>query len=147
MEGITGAEQLTSIFGYWPSFHDAEVLWMRLDRLQTPYSFYGSTLETVVHVFEMTSEVDQTGHYVLRHHVLAHLRFNEVIELKLEGFNGQNALFGLGIKDIRERQMERIRWEVSFDSSWGVDASFQCYSIEVVSVTPCNKDGEPVEAT
>jgi hypothetical protein len=144
MEGIAGAQQLMAVFGYWPSFHDAEVLSIKLDRMAIDESD-GPILEATVHVFEMTSEVDSTGHYVLRHHVLAHLRFDDVVELTLEGFNHQNALFGLGIKDIRERQLERIRWEVSFDPSWGVGASFQCYGVEVVSVTPCDKDGKPLK--
>ena len=140
-EGITGAEKLTDIFGYWPSFHDAEVLWIRLDRL--PYTEqYGPVLEAVIHAFEITSEVDPDGFYVVRHHVRVHLRFEGVTELQLEGFNNQNALMGLGVKNICDRQMENIRWEVQFDSSWGVTASFRCYSAEIVGVTPCNKEGD-----
>jgi len=29
---ITGADQVTSIFGHWPSFHDAEVIRLELVR-------------------------------------------------------------------------------------------------------------------
>ena len=140
---IGGAEQLTAIFGYWPSFHDAEVLWIKLDR--QPYIVrYGPTLEALIHTHEMTSEVDSAGFYVLRNHVLVHMRFEGVDQLHLEGFNHQNALGELALTDLRDRQMEWIRWEVKFASSWGVGASFQCYSVEVVSVKPCNKDGEPI---
>ena len=32
LPAIEYAEAITSIFGYWPSFHDAEVLTMHLDR-------------------------------------------------------------------------------------------------------------------
>jgi len=31
-EFVKNADVLINIFGYWPSFHDAEVLTMRLDR-------------------------------------------------------------------------------------------------------------------
>ena len=146
VEYIAGAEQLVAVFGYWPSFHDAEVLWLRLDRRASGDGCYGPTLEALVHAFEMTSEVGADGHYVLRHHVLVHLRFLDVVELRLDGFNYQNALMGLTLTDLRDRQMERVRWAVRFDSAFGVDASFQCCAVEVVSVVPCSKAGEPIHA-
>jgi hypothetical protein len=137
VDRIDGAEQLIAVFGYWPSFHDAEVLWMRLDRSAPSDGYYGPTLDALVHAFEMTSEVGADGYYVLRHHVLVHLRFLDVVELQLEAFNHQNALMGLTFTDLRERQMERVLWAVRFDSAFGVDASFQCYGVEVVTVVPC----------
>jgi hypothetical protein len=146
VEHIAGAEQLVAVFGYWPSFHDAEVLWLRLDRRAHGDGCYGPTLEALVHAFEMTSEVGADGYYVLRHHVLVLLRFRDVVDLRLDGFNHQNALMGLTLTDLRDRQMERVRWAVRFDSAWGVDASFQCYSVEIVSVVPCSKAGEPIHA-
>jgi hypothetical protein len=146
VDRIAGAEQLVAVFGYWPSFHDAEVLWLRLDRRANGDGCYGPTLEALIHAFEMTSEVGGDGYYVLRHHVLVRLRFFEVAELRLDGFNHQNALMGLTLTDLRDRQMERVKWAVRFDSAFGVDASFQCFAVEVVSVVPCDKTGEPTRA-
>jgi hypothetical protein len=144
-ERIAGSDKLVAVFGYWPSFHDAEVLSMKLDR-QPGGDGYGPTLEAIVHTFEITNEVGPDGCYVVRHHVLVHLRFHDVVELRLEGFNNQNALFGLRFSDLRERQWEQIKFEVRFDSAHGVDASFQCHAVEVVSVTPYNTHGEPTPA-
>jgi hypothetical protein len=146
VEGIAGAEQLVAVFGYWPSFHDAEVLWLRLDRRAHGQGGYGPTLEALVHAFEMTREVGADGYYVLRHHVLVRLRFLDVVELRLDGFNYQNALMGLTLTDLRDRQMERVRWAAHFDSAFGVETSFQCFAVEVVSVVPCSKAGEPLHA-
>jgi hypothetical protein len=143
---ITGAERLVAAFGYWPSFHDAEVLWLRLDRRAGGAGCYGPTLEALIHTFEITNEVGADGYYVLRHRVLIHLRFSDVVELRLDGFNHQNALMGLTLSDLRGRQMERVKWAVRFDSAFGVNASFQCYAAEVVSVVPCDKTGEPIQA-
>jgi len=143
IERIAGAEDLVAIFGYWPSFHDAEVLWVRFDR--RPFGDGQPTLEALVHAFEITSEVSADGYYVLRHHVLVHLRFRDVVELRLVGFNHQNALMGLILTDLRDRQMERVLWEVKFDSAFGVNSTFQCHSVEVFSVVPCNKAGEPTQ--
>ncbi len=144
VDRIVGAERLVAIFGYWPSFHDAEMLWLRLDRRAHGDGCYGPTLEALVHAFEMTSEVGADGCYVLRHHVLVLLRFRDVVELRLEGFNHQNALMGLTLTDLRDRRMERVLWAVRFDSAFGVDTSFQCYGVEVVSAVPCSKAGEPI---
>ncbi len=142
IDRIIGADKLIAVFGYWPSFHDAQVLWLKLDRRPTGEG-YGPTLEALVYTFEITSDLGPNGYYVLRHRVLVHLRFCDVVELHLEGFNHQNALFGLSILDLRERQLEHIRFQVRFDSAaYGMDARFQCYAIEVVSVTPCGSDGE-----
>jgi hypothetical protein len=141
---ILGGEQLVAVFGYWPTFHDAEVLWVRLDR--RPIGDGQPTLETLVHAFEITNEVGADGYYVLRHHILVHLRFRDVVELRLDGFNHQNALTGLAFIDLRDRQMERVLWGVRFDSAYGMGATFQCHSVEVVSVVPCSKAGEPINA-
>jgi hypothetical protein len=143
---IEGAEKLVGVFGYWPSFHDAEVLWMRLDRRPICDDCYGPILETLIRAFEMTNEVGPDGFYVLRHHVLVHFRFHDVKGVRLKDFNNQNMLHGLSIADIREHQMERIHFEVGFDSTFGVNASLQCYRVEVVSVTPCTKDATPLWA-
>ena len=105
-QNIKNNERLTSVFGCWPSFHDAEVIWLRLDRRVTSLGD-GPTVETLIHTFEMTNEVSTEGFYVLRNHVLVHLRFSKVMQPILEGFNCQNALLGLSIEDIRHRQMEQ----------------------------------------
>jgi hypothetical protein len=144
IDRIVGAEQLVAVFGYWPSFHDAEVLWLQLDR--RPFGDGQPTMETLIHAFEMTNEVGTDGCYVLRHHVLVQLRFHDVVELRLDGFNHQNAIMGLALEDLRDRQWEHIHFGVRFDSAFGVDASFQCHSVEVVSVTPCTAAGEPIAA-
>lgn len=144
VQNIHGGNMLVDIFGYWPSFHDAEVIWLKLDRTSHTQERYRPTLEALIHVYEMTNEVDANGYYVLRNHTLAHLRFNGVAELYIEDFNYQNALMGLSLTDESDRQMQRVKWSVRFDSAFGVDASFQCYSVEVDSVVSCDKAGEPL---
>ena len=140
---IVGAQKLVEVFGSWPSFHDAEVLWVRLER-KSHGEGHRPTLEVLVHTFEMTNEVDSDGYYVLRDHVLVHLLFLDLVELRLDGFNHQNALMGLTLTDLPDRQLERIRFEVRFDSAHGLDASFKCHAVEVVSVISCTKGGEPI---
>ncbi len=132
---IKNGNLLTDIFGQWPSFHDAEVLKVILDRAPSR-QFCGPTLEAHIHVFEMTSEIDEEGFYKLTKHTLVQLAFLEVYELSLTDFNHQNVLLALGIVDISDRQLECIKFEVIFSSSWGVAAKFQCAAVEVRSVQP-----------
>src|SRR4051812_30983612 len=91
---VAGAEKPIAVFGRWPSFHDAEVLRLSLDR-RSPTGECEPTLDAIVHTWEMTSEIDPAGHYMMRNHVLVHLRFLGIDELKLDGFNAQNVLFAL----------------------------------------------------
>jgi hypothetical protein len=142
---VLGAEKLTSVFGYWPSFHDAEVVRLELDR-RASNEGHGPTLNMLVHAFEITNEVGPDGCYVLKHHVLVHFRFHDVVELQLEGFNHQNVLFGMAITDLSERQGEHIHYQVRLEAAFGMDASFQCHQVEVVSVTACDNAGVEISA-
>jgi hypothetical protein len=131
---IKNSETLTSLFGYWPSFHDAEVISLTLNR-------DGPALLADIHVFEMTRQVSEKGTYVCRHHCVVTLRFSTVDQVQLEGFNQQNVLMGLRIEDVSARQLEKIKFEVYFDSSFGVDCSFACFGIEVLAVRPGVPEG------
>jgi hypothetical protein len=138
MTNIAGAERLVQIFGRWPSFHDAEVV--RYSAVRTTDYKSGPIIEADVHVFEMTSEVDARGFYVLRHHTLVTLRFDGVAENRMAYFNNQNALSELAIIDVPERQSEGIRYEVTFSGSFGIEASFLCRDAEVVAARPWNPE-------
>ena len=128
MASIQNAHLLTDIFGYWPTFHDAEVHSVLLEHDQE----HGSVLEAKIHVFEMTSEVDDRGYYVLDKHTLVLLRFLGLTDLELCDFNHQNVMFGLGIKDIGD-EANSVSFEVDFDASYGLAASFKCQEITVLS--------------
>jgi hypothetical protein len=95
---IIGSQKITTIFGYWPSFHDAEILEMHFWRgnVEPEKSIYEFPVLTLtVHHWELTKEVDPKGFFVLRHHTLTRLRFYDVLEFQMEGFNQQNAILGL----------------------------------------------------
>src|SRR5215213_7267846 len=109
---IVNGHLLTYVFGRWPSFHDAEVLRLTLDRGED-YS-HGPNLQALIHVYEMTSQVDERNMYVLKNHVIVTFRFFEVVEVRLEGFNQQNVLWDLSIIDISDRRLERVKFEASF---------------------------------
>lgn len=76
---VLGAEKLTSVFGRWPDFHDAEILSLWLDRT-------GPCLVMRISVFETHRDVvDERGFYQTTDHCAATLRFEDVQELSIEG--------------------------------------------------------------
>lgn len=122
--------KLEVIFGGWPSFHDAEVMRVSLDRSGQA----GPRLDMVIHLFEMTNAVDAKGFFVSRHHTEVTLRFDGIAELKLRDFNRQNVLAGLEIAQVDQPGSARFR--VSMPSSYGMEAEFECERASVADVRP-----------
>lgn len=136
-EHITGADRLTDRFGGWPSFHDAEVLRLVLDR----HGANGPIAEMLVHTWLMTDNVDAQGHYVLEKHTLVRFLFEQVTSIEVAGFNHQNVLFGL---DFSEETVEGERaFRVTLDPSYGLGGSLVCGLVVVADVTPCDEHGQP----
>lgn len=129
---IQGAALLTDIFHEWPSFHDAEIVRVTLRR-----EHRSASLEIVIHVFTTPGGLDPEGYFLHLDHTLAAIRFDSVDQLKLEDFNGQNAIddlrIGLGASGGK-------RFVVDIPANNGCDASFLCDSISVVSAEPYKHD-------
>jgi len=132
MAKIENVHLLEEVFGNFPSFHDAEVLRIVLNRESVGIL---PTLEAFIYVFEMTSEI-KDGKYVCKNHSLVTFQFREIDQLVLEGFNNQNALQGLSVADISDHQLEWLKFEVGIDGIFGLDAHFKCRSISVLSIEP-----------
>ena len=136
MDAIEHAERLVHVFGEWPTFHDAEVLELTLrrslgDELSPP------TLQLDLHAWALTDRTDATGVGVIEHDSFVRLEFRGVEALALDGFNHQNVL---GALEIRERGGESVQapraFEVGLDAIFGVGAVFACTGIAVLQVTP-----------
>jgi hypothetical protein len=94
-----------------------------------------------MHLWEMTKEVDSAGYFVLRDHALATMKFHDVDRLRMEGFNHQNAIFGLSI-DRRERdERPSPYFAVELEPAFGLSASFTCLQIEIVTANRCDDRG------
>jgi hypothetical protein len=130
---IQNSHLLTDVFGKFPSFHDAEVHRLNLVRGET--RSFNPTLFALIHVFQMTSEVDEKNHYVLKNHVLVEFRFLKVSDLEIVGFNHQNVLQFLEITETLEAE-EEAEFDVLFEGIFGVSAKFHCETISIESVTP-----------
>jgi hypothetical protein len=140
---IQGSGKLTSIFGYWPSFHDAEVIEIHfwrgdIDTDNNKYVF--PVLTARLHLWEMTREVNPEGYLGRRLHTLARLRFYDVDDFKMEGFNHQNAILGLRVTSQERSKGPSPLFDVQFEPAFGMGASFTCSRIEVVDAVPCTED-------
>lgn len=135
--GIESAERLTGIFGRWPSFHDAEVLTLLYDRVS---SVGGFDIVAVIHLWEMTNEVDPNGYFILIKHTRATFRFYDCSEVALDEFNLQNVISGLVFErdapgtfppaEVTHRSLSPHL--VVFEGCYGLAGSLRCKRVEVV---------------
>lgn len=126
---IHGHDRLTGVFGRWPSFHDAEVWQFLCER--TPAGF---DIALTLHVFQMTSEVTETGHFKLMNHTRVVLRFTDCAELQLQGFNHQNVLYGLGLGYVDTHATHPVG--VELEGCYGLEGTFRCASMTVDAAEP-----------
>jgi hypothetical protein len=123
---IDQSERLVKAMGYWPSFHDANVLSL----LRTKDS-----CTATIHVFEMTRDVDSNGYFVLRNHHLVKLSMLGIRSNSLpERYTG-DILSRLSV--IRDTGLIRVEFESHMDN----DGSVLCEHVRVVSVEACDGNG------
>ncbi len=138
---IKDSHKITEVFGYWPSFHDAEVHRLTLDRgsfdLEKQVAIAVS-MKVAIEFWEMSSEVDYKGHFVHTRRTRAMLKFDNVEAVHIVGFNHQNAIQGLWIERVIEEN--RTFFKITFDSAYGLESTFSCSAIEVLTATPVSKD-------
>ena len=131
---IRNHQALLDHFGYWPSFHDANVI------SYTGPTADRQTVDLVLHTWEMTSEVDTKGYYVLQKHALVTFRFAGVHAASLERFDSGNILFGLNIA----RAGDADSFHVELDSVVNLSDDFSATAGEIVSVTPCTSEDKAI---
>jgi len=134
---VKGHERLTDIFGRWPSFHDSEVISIRLERRGRD-QWEGPIVYVSVHVFEGYRETERFSEVKWRNHAIVTFRFATVVDMSLSGFNQQNAIQDLAFETERPENRD-VTWagpayRVNFQSSFGVGISFVCRSVELDTV-------------
>jgi Immunity protein 50 len=91
---IDGSEKLIRIHGNWPTFHDAEIIDLHYWRgRMKPGDWDDSNVLPVltlkIHVFIESPDT---------RHSLTTIKFKDVDNFKMEGFNHQNAIMGISIR-------------------------------------------------
>lgn len=130
---IKNVHLLADIFGHFPSFHDAEVLKIILERSR---KIQERSLTAVIHVFEMKNKTDSSGRYVLDEHTEVTIKFDEIAGLKLYGFNHQNVINELAIKPFSPHGSDGPKFQVEFQYCHGVSGEFRCRTITIMDALP-----------
>jgi hypothetical protein len=99
---ILGADAVVAWFGQWPSFHDAEILSLHINR--------GGLSMIRIHTWNLSTRLDRTGHFVREREAILTFEFAGIKTLRLHGEDAdtQNVIQGLGI----ERTDEGYRLEL-----------------------------------
>jgi hypothetical protein len=126
---IENSGKLSSIFGRWPSFHDAEVWSFCQERTEAGFDVLAS-----IHVFEMTSDVTAAGHFRLQKHTRVTLRFIDSDQASFRWFNHQNVLSDLMVELASAGCSRPIK--VTFESCHGLDGELLCRKVKVVEAIP-----------
>jgi hypothetical protein len=141
---VENPEILSSIFGYWPSFHDGYLLSVLLEAGEP-------SLTMTIHCFASSGKVDDKGYYELQNHTLATLEFDGIALEYLSNFAGGNIISALELNDIENDPLGEeayrycaipdVRFHARLGSSYGCVASIGYVSARVISAVPCDSEG------
>ncbi len=133
VNSIEHADVILNHFGYWPSFHDAEVVSLHFDR---NFREGLPRLWIQVYAFEMTDTV-KAGYYQLVKHCLINFEFEGVVESEVDGFNHQNAVYGI------EFGIEGSLLTCTIDPAYGIKGFISARKIKVKNLEKLT--GDPKE--
>jgi hypothetical protein len=140
---IENYEVVIDAFGYWPSFHDAEIHWLKLERLTESYQgYFCPNIEFAIHCWEMTSETTEDGYFKLQKLHLVHFKFEDIYDMELDGFNHQNALLGLNISAEQIAETGNIPIKIELDPAYGLGGEFKAHKGTISGISPCCKNGK-----
>ena len=129
---IAGRDLLVEHLGYWPLFHDFEVLSISLDR---------ALMSATIHDLRVTFRIFDINRSPLdpeRRQGTAELLFQSVDDLHIEGFNHQNPIAGLSIVSAEPMGIAprfRVKWG---GTGMRHEVSFLCERIAVLRVMDLN---------
>lgn len=104
-------------FGYWPSFHDANLSGFRSS------SEAAGAIEFVLHGFEMTAEVDERGYFRLRKHHLVSFRFEGHIRPRARAVRPGEQTLRVGLLARSGRLPCRARLSAGMRLRWKLPCS------------------------
>jgi hypothetical protein len=138
---IEGANLLIERFGEWPTFEDAEVLSLNLDRGNHWWVIQSGEWSQRIPPSLIATFYVFDGRYAPeapeRKPTKVVIQFNEFEIFEIDGFNHQNPIVGLGINFEFSKNMNKNLFSVNWGGT-GIkhEVSFSCGHIKVLSVEP-----------
>lgn len=142
-ESVPGGAELLAWFGYVPSFHDAEIISLHLNRK-------GESVLTV-HTWETATERETDAWPPYIKNVVVSFTLEEITELKLEDFSIQNVIYGLVLRKIANKapsfNMQRLQppeplpdlFEIILEPCYGLWGKIQARRVSI-TLTPGKPD-------
>jgi hypothetical protein len=115
-QDVPGMAEVKEWFGYWPSFHDAEIVSLTLNR--------DTDSRLRVHTFHTLNQTNERGHYRTTKHVVICFVLRDIESLELADFNHQNVISELELSKNEEG------YSINLGCCYGL-----CGSIKAKSVT------------
>lgn len=117
---LHGSDTVMQWFGGWPSFHDAEVISLYMARAG----------ESVLRVYPYYPDKPATVDFI----------FEEITDVELADFSGQNVIFYLGIEEVVDQTKEKaIR--VTLGPCYGLAGRIDAKRLRVELVPGKSPDG------
>ncbi len=131
---VVGGAELLTWFGQVPTFHDAEILNLSLNR--------AGTSELRIHGWVKTNEIDPRGYIALDKHAVVTFTFTDIMDLQLDGFSRQNVIAGLVLQRATDRGRadyyalpeEESDIEIELLPCYGLDGFIRAKKIEIAFV-------------
>ena len=125
------SEIIEETFGSWPTFHDAEILSICLDR-----SGVAISIRMLAAQLDRSESIGERGTQNSCYEVL--LRFHDIENLVIQDFGYQNVISALVLSEILEKRFTsgnvENRIKVELDSVFGATCGFTCRAGAVVSL-------------
>ena len=125
LDDIEHADIVLSHFGYWPSFHDAEVISMNFVRDNEKGH---ASMHMKILAFEMTDKL-KDGSFQLVEYCLIDIEFFDLEKSEINGFNHQNVLEGLQFG-----KRDNVMF-CKLNTSYGVDGYIEAKKIRINKLT------------
>lgn len=114
---LPGGAELCNWYGGVPSFHDAEIIELRLHRTEP------SSLR--IRTWKMTGNVDDEGMFVIEKRMVVAFILEEITDLELSGFNQQNVIDGLFVSQ------NSAGFQLVLEHIWGLSGSITAQRIKI----------------
>jgi hypothetical protein len=127
---IENSNLIIDHFGYWPTFHDSEIISITFERTLDKGT---SSALLRVYSFEMTDKV-VNRFYKLIKHCFVDIEISDLVKTEMDGFNHQNAVLAL------EFGREGDNVFCNMVSAYGVEGYIEGKKIKIKRLEPINGD-------
>jgi hypothetical protein len=127
---IENANLVIDHFGYWPTFHDSEIISITFERTLDKGT---SSALLRLYSFEMTDKV-VNRFYKLIKHCFVDIEICDLVKTEMDGFNHQNAILAL------EFGREEGNVFCNMVSAYGVDGYIEGKKIKIKRLEPIDEE-------